>query len=312
MYEDLVLLLMGVMVVAMIMAVVIVQSRLSRGKSIEEVQPVEDKVYVEMGFEPEEETETLPPEPVDDSVEFNLEPEYDSEEELPSLEHDEVFYDTSFDSSEPVVIETPQVVIQGPEPVKEEEPVKPMFEVSYEPSEPVVIEAPEMIVIDETETGEFKVEKDPMFEVPYQGSEPVVIETERLILESEEISESIPEETVELQPDEVSEPETQIELSEPEEELVVELEVEEVGASEPKLRVEETSEVAEEPEEVETVEAPIPRQRRKMRKPIIDESDPSINLDMGVKKCPHCDSEVPDTIYCISCGKSLNPESVEA
>ena len=51
MNEDLVLLLMGVVVVAMILAVVIVQSRLSRVKPREVEDPIDDKIYVELGFE---------------------------------------------------------------------------------------------------------------------------------------------------------------------------------------------------------------------------------------------------------------------
>ena len=58
----------------------------------------------------------------------------------------------------------------------------------------------------------------------------------------------------------------------------------------------------------EALEFPEQRQFRKERKPIIDESDPDLNMDMGVKSCPHCGSEVPDTIYCINCGKSLDPQ----
>ncbi len=276
---DLILLLMGVVVVAMILAMVIVQSRLSKEEPQEVEEPVDDKIYVELGFEPEEETETVSPE-LDDSVEFNLEPiepAYESVEELPQLEPEEVLFEESLEASKSVIIEAPKMAIEEPEPVRVEEPVKPMFEASYEPSEPVVIEAPEMVVIEEPETVEFETEKGPMFEIPYQESEPVVIETERMILEPEETTESRPEEVVEPAP---------VEEPEPEEEHVVE------EAPLP---------------EVEAIEAPKPRKNRKKRKPIIDESDPSINLDIGVKSCPNWGSEVPDTTYCINCGKTLDP-----
>jgi len=298
---------MGVMVAAMIAAVVIVQSRLSRREPVEDEEPVDDKVFVELGFEPEEEPETVSPEPVGDSVEFDLEPiepDYEAVEELPSLEHDEVFYDSSFESSDPVIIETSPVIVEEPEPVREEEPVKSMFEASYEPSEPVVIEAPEVIIIKEPEMAESATEEGPLFERSYQESEPVVIETERFILEPEEVIELTQVE----EPEPVEEPETDEEQVVEEPEVVEESTLPEV---EPEPLVEDAPEVTEEPEVVEEIEAPKPRKRRKMRKPIIDESDPEINLDMGVKKCPHCNSEVPDTIYCISCGKSLDPESVE-
>ena len=66
----------------------------------------------------------------------------------------------------------------------------------------------------------------------------------------------------------------------------------------------------EEPEELilpeETLET---RSRNRIRKPIIDESDPEINMSLGVEKCPHCGSKVPNTIYCINCGKALDPEN---
>ncbi len=283
---------MGVMVAAMILAVMIVQYRLSKGRPAETEEPVDEKVYVELGFEPEEETEEVPPEPVDDSVEFDLapiEPAYEAVDDPPKIEPEEVFFGESFEASEPVVIETPMIIMEEPEPI--DEPVKPLFEASYEPAEPVVIEASEMVVIEEPKTVEFETEKGPMFEVSYQESEPVVIETERMILE--------PEEDVEPAP--VEEPEVPDEAPEPEEEPVVE-EIE-VIEEEPV----ETPEIAEEPEAVEVAESPEPVKRRRLRKPIIDESDPDINLDMGVKSCPHCGSEVPDTIYCINCGKSLDP-----
>jgi len=277
---------MGVMVAAMILAVMIVQSRLSKGRPAETEEPVDDKVYVELGFDPEEEPEEVPPEPVNDSVEFDLapiEPAYEAVDDLPKMEPEEVFFGESFEASEPVVIETPMIIMEEPEPVAE--PLKPLFEVSYEPAEPVVIEAPEMVVIEEPKTVEFETEKGPMFEIEYQESEPVVIETERMILE--------PEEDVEPAP--VEEPEVLDEVPEPEEDPVVE-EIEVIPEVEPA-----------EPETPEVIEAPEPRKRRRLRKPIIDESDPDINLDMGIKSCPHCSSEVPDTIYCINCGKSLDP-----
>lgn len=296
---------MGAMVAAMLLAVMIVQSRLSNGTPGEVEEPVDDKIYVELGFEPEEESETVSPEPVNDSVEFNLdsiEPAHEPVEEQTSLEHEEVFYDSSFEASEPVIIETPNIIIEEPEQVQVEEPIKPMFEASYEPSEPVVIEAPEMVVIEEPETVEVSAEEGPMFEISYEESMPVVIETESMILEPEETPESTPEEVVDHELVEELEPETSDEPPELEEEQVVEeAPLPEEEPSEPEQLIEET------PEVVEAIEAPKPKKRRKMRKPIIDESDPDINLDMGVKSCPHCGSEVPDTIYCINCGKSLDP-----
>jgi len=303
--EDLVLLLMGVMVAAMILAVMIVQSRLSKGRPAEAEEPVDDKIYVELGFEPEEEPEEIPPEPVDDSVEFDLapiEPAYEAVDDLPKLEPEEVFFGESFEASEPVVIETPMIIMEEPDPV--DEPVKPLFEASYEPSEPVVIEAPEMVVIEESRTVEFETEEGPLFEIEYQESEPVVIETERMILEPEEDVEPAPVEKPEV-PDEV--PETAEEPVVEEIEVIEEETLSEIEPVELEPIVVETPEISEETEAVEVVESPEPVKRRRLRKPIIDESDPDINLDMGVKSCPHCGSEVPDTIYCINCGKSLDP-----
>jgi len=282
---------MGVMVAAMILAVMIVQSRLSKGRSAEAEELVEDKVYIELGFEPEEEPKEVTPEPVDDSVEFDLAPiesAYEAVEDLPQLEPEEVFFGESFEASEPVVIETPMIFMEESEPG--EEPRKPLFEASYDPEEPVVIETPEMVVIEEPKTVEFETEEGPMFEISYQESEQVVIETERMILEPEE----------DVEPTPVEEPEVLDEVPEPEEEQIVE---ETKVIEEPPIPEVEPAE----PETPEVIEASKPRKRRRLRKPIIDESDPDINLDMGIKSCPHCGSEVPDTIYCINCGKSLDP-----
>jgi hypothetical protein len=52
------------------------------------------------------------------------------------------------------------------------------------------------------------------------------------------------------------------------------------------------------------IEDPIPPAIQ-VRKPVIDESDPDLKIDLGVETCPHCGSKVPNTIYCIYCGKSL-------
>jgi hypothetical protein len=48
----------------------------------------------------------------------------------------------------------------------------------------------------------------------------------------------------------------------------------------------------------------------RIRKPVIDESDPTLKIDLGVEICPHCGSNVPDTIYCIYCGKALDPDNI--
>jgi hypothetical protein len=59
---------------------------------------------------------------------------------------------------------------------------------------------------------------------------------------------------------------------------------------------------------IETLDAEV---RSRIRKPIIDESDPDLKIDLGVEICPHCGSNVPDTIYCIYCGKALSPDNSE-
>ena len=315
---------MGVVVVAMLMAVVLVQSRLSGSKPKVIKEPEEEKIYVELGFEPEDELETDIPEPaMESTVEFDLEPiepAIELEEDLTPLEPEEVF----IEASEPVIIETPMMIVEEPEPEPEPEPemepMKPLFEASYEPSEPVVIESPEMVVVEEPETVEFDTDREgPLFDVSYEESKPVVIETDSMILEPEEMVESEPEIDMELAPVEDPEPEPEVveEIPEPEEEQVLEAVeepevVEEIPEPEiveeplePEPIIDEPTEVADEPE---MVEAPEQRQLRRERRPIIDESDPDINMDMGVKSCPHCGSEVPDTIYCINCGKSLDPE----
>jgi hypothetical protein len=69
---------------------------------------------------------------------------------------------------------------------------------------------------------------------------------------------------------------------------------------EPKI----VQETEQEPVEVAISEEP----SRRIRKPIIDESDPDLQIDLGIETCPHCNSMVPATIYCINCGKALNSE----
>ena len=324
MYEDLILLMMGVVVAALLLTVVIVQSRLSRSKPEVIEEPEEEKIFVELGFEPEEVLETEILEPANESTgEFEQDPiesAYEPFEELPSLEPEKVF----IEASESVIIETPKMIVEDhepePEPEPEEEPIKPMFEARYEPSEPVVIESPEMVVIEEPETVEFDTDREgPLFDVSYEESKPVVIETDSMILKPEEVVESEPEVDMELAPVEDPEPKPDVteETPEPEEEHVLEPVdepevVEEIPEPEiveeplePEPLIEEIKEVSDEPEIFEVSQ---PRQLRSERKPIIDESDPDINMDIGIKSCPHCDSEVPDTIYCINCGKSLDPE----
>ena len=205
MYEDLILLLMGVVVAAMLMAVVLVQSRLSGSKPKVIEEPEEEKIYVEMGFEPEDELETDIPEPaMESTVEFDLEslePAIELEEDLTTLEPEEVF----IEAPEPVIIETPMIIVEDPEPEPEPEPemepMKPIFEASYEPSEPVVIESPEMVVIEVPKTVELATDKEaPLFDVLYEESKPVVIETESMILEPHEVVKSESEVDMNLAP----------------------------------------------------------------------------------------------------------------
>ncbi|MFW6109041.1 MAG: zinc ribbon domain-containing protein [archaeon] len=63
----------------------------------------------------------------------------------------------------------------------------------------------------------------------------------------------------------------------------------------------------EDPEEEQGVTKEKPK--RRIRKPVIDESDPDLKIDLGVETCPHCGSKVPNTIYCINCGGALDPEN---
>lgn len=269
MFDNLVLILLGFMVLVMFVAVAITQSVISRKKDMVIEEPEEEKVFVELGFESEDEQDVAPEEPVQDTVDLDVEPTYDSWVEEKPMETGEVF----FEASEPVTIE-------AQEAVRDEPQMRPMFEASYESSGPVVIETPDLIIIDDYEI--VSEPEENLVNDQAQETELTVVETEELVMEPEEVVETVAETVVE----------PLVEIEEPVPDDMLELEAPPVN----------------EPQEVssETIDAtPMPRQLRNERKPIIDESDPDLNMDMGVKTCSHCDSEVPNTIYCINCGKSL-------
>ena len=338
MVTDLVYLFMGVLLMGMVLAAILVQSRMSQ-RDEEEAEPVEEeKIYVDLGFEESEE------EPASDETEVGSEPgsieldepketfydvEYEPEAAL-VLDSHEVNIDevtpismVSYEASEPVVIDSPDAIIEPAEPA-------PLFEATYEASEPVVIETPQIVFDEAEESSEDEYEEAPMFDVQYEESPPVVIETDSFIFEEEapeveKVLEAPPEE-IELVPEieepleeAVVEPE-EITIEEEPEEIAADPEVEEVLEEQPVVpeqekEVEETPEPI--PEEPELVEDPVIEEEHiidsvggKERKPIRDENDPEVNMDMGVKTCINCSSEVPDTRYCIYCGKPID-EKVE-
>ena len=237
-YNDILIILMGFVAILMIIMTVIMSARIRKPKPVETVEEKPEKVYVEKGFERQEEPE---------------------EEET-----------------------SPDYIEQ--EPVEEE-----------------TIEDYSV----EVESIDYTVE-----------IEPVTID-ETVSLETEPTTESKPDEDVVITPNETFyDPEPE-ETEEPTDEE--EAEIEDIPEIElPPLEPEETKSI---PEEIEPEPEPEPEaepvvpvvegktQSRRLRKPVIDESDPALKVDLGVKTCPNCGAKVPDTIYCILCGKPLDPEN---
>lgn len=153
-----------------------------------------------------------------------------------------------------------------------------------------------------------------------------------LITPSETFYESTPEDTTVDKPNPLEVPEDLLEVVEPEPEIdkinetkseedLIEI-IEELPEIELPLIEPEVTEAIEDEVEPDTIDEGLVSEpkvsvvneqlsyRRKLRKPVIDESDPELNLDLGVRTCPSCGAKVPNTIYCILCGKPLDPDNV--
>lgn len=267
-YNDMLIILMGFVSILMIIMTVIMSARIRKPKPVETVEEIPEKVYVEKGFERQEdagEEETSP-----DYIE--QEPVEEGNIEDYSVEVEPIDYTVEI---EPVA--SAQRVSLETEPV---EPVPSDEDVVITPTEPIIIEeASEQI---EEPIAENTPDKDVVITPNETFYDPEPEETEEPTDEEEAEIEDIPE--IELPPLEPEETKSIPEEIEPEPESAPEAE-----------------------SVVYVVEGK--KQSRRLRKPVIDESDPDLKVDLGVITCPNCGAKVPDTIYCILCGKPLDPEN---
>ncbi|MFC1803192.1 hypothetical protein ACFL0D_04400, partial [Thermoproteota archaeon] len=253
-----------------------------------------EKILVEKGFENNRPVELVEEESYIDPYETSLAPSED--EEINSE------YTIEIESVEPIIIEEPKIEEEHDLHIEEtvkREPVEPMIIEETEPPVKVFFEDQPASLLEqdlsqEEETVDFEPIESIMIEQPLETEVPPVVE-ERLNdipdLEEPEIEQIYELELPPLEPYD----------SEPEK---IESEIEPEKLEE--TYMEPLIDDDEEPEK--DIEEPIRPIR--LRKPVIDESDPALKIDLGVETCPHCGSKVPDTIYCILCGKSLDPNSV--
>jgi hypothetical protein len=280
------------MLLALILSATVVQARLSRSRIPKEKPPEVEKVFVELGFEGEnDKPEVSQPEKTEDEVPND---EFDSEESI------ETFYDIEYEPNE----SSPNARAHDQKPdsverVNETQP-PPLFEVSYEATKQEGFDSPLIVIENEDETDHSLPETDPMFTVHYEESDPVVIETDSIILETEEDADNLSQiPKKERDPlsiyNEVSNPILEVESDESEYEH---------ENREETLAEDATHGVVE-------VDLLIDESEKNLRKPFRNESDPDVNTSMGVKTCINCGSEVPDTTYCIYCGKSIEVKETE-
>jgi len=326
-YNDLLLILMGFIAIVMILMAVIMGSRVKKPPKAQEEQKTSqpEKILVERGFENHKE-EQVEPEPEPEADYSDYMPPETTEYTEPSIEETVEIEPTPIIEDEPIT--EPEIIQEPPEPDYSAymPPEKPQYEAPSieEPAKPEQI-------LEETETAQEEPEyletepQTPDESVEITPIEPIIIdvpedEPEREIPDiygSPSIEE--PDMDVVITPNQTFydpviekpsiEPEPEILEPELETEVIPEIELPAIE-TEPTEQVPEEIASEEEPELIETpVETLEERSRKRIRKPIIDESDPDINIDLGVETCPHCGSKVPNTIYCINCGKALDPEN---
>ncbi len=308
-YEDILLIAMGFVALVMIVMAVMMGSRPRKSvKKVVEEEPKPEKILVEKGFE-----RTIKEEPIEPEEEYDYTPVYIEKPATPVMDEPptEEIEEEPTPEPEPI-IEEPEPVLVKPEPVIIE-PIPDESFIEPEPDETVEITPVEPMIFDTIEIEE-KTKPDimgspsisePDEEVAITPNQtfydPIIIEPVETRAPTLEESPSLDEEEEPIEPEHEIEDIPEIELPplEPEEPEAVPEEIE--------------PEVEEEPEPEPVV--PVMREKlkstRRVRKPIIDESDPDLKIDLGVEKCPHCGSKVPATIYCINCGKPLDPERAE-
>ena len=306
MYNELLLILMGFVVLMMIVMAVMVGTRTKKPavKIIEE-EPKPEKILVEKGFE------NHIKEPVDEPEEFDFTPIFIDEPPAPEVKEPEEEIEYT-----PVLIdelpapedEEPPSEILETEPTLEPEPTPEETEFDALPEETVEIPHIEPIIIEPTENEETAL--------PNLNESPSIpeLDMEVIITPNQTFYDPIPEEPAEETAPSIEDSPIigeAVESEEHEVEDIPEIELAPLEPDEPEQMPEEIeAEIEEEPEPEPEIPASMMPLRR-IRKPVIDESDPDTQIDLGIETCPHCGSKVPATIYCINCGKALDPNAIE-
>ena len=268
-YNDILIILMGFLALLMILMALLVSLRARKPKPIETIEEKPERVYVEKGFEKQ----------------VDLEEEQKDEDEN----------NTTYIESEPITIDETES--------RDSEPIE-----TPPPNEDVVITPTEPIIIEEAskEPLEPNAERTLDEDLVITPVETIIIEPEP---ETGSITESEPYEDVIITPNATIYNPKQEEIEEAtDEEDQNPLEKEEVN-------IEDIPKVELSPLEPKTEAEPVisilegNTESRRLRKPVIDESDPELKVDLGVKTCLNCGATVPDTIYCILCGKQLDPDN---
>ena len=342
-YDELLLVLMAFLAVLMIvMAIMVASQRRNRSKAPEKVEEEEkvEKIFVEKGFEGKR------LEPNEESVEeFDVpfyEPVIEQQEKtihepVPTEEPEEIIYEEPapvISEPEPIIVEN-EPVEEEPEQVIEDVYEGKLDEYSAPETEPVIDEDVEITPVEpiilETEYKEPEYgringnvpdepeeeESEPEYVEPVLYEAPDVTEPDEsvVITPNQTFYDPVPEEETKEAPVTEEPPKLEEESPDFDEapiEDIPEIELPPLEPDEPTPVPEEIEPDVEEEPAPEPVIAPQPtrKPRSRIRKPVIDESDPNLRVDLGVNTCPHCGSKVPDTLYCIYCGKPLNSNNV--
>ena len=308
-YDDILMISMGFIVLLMIVMTIIMMMRLRKQPvKIEVEEPQPEKILVEKGFENNIKEESIEPEEAHNDMPAYIEeqvtpvmdePPAEQTQREPTPQEPEIV--------EPVLLE-PEQTQEEPQldeslPRQEELELPSDETVEITPIKPIIIEPPE--IEEKEESNAFEPRDIP------EPNDDVVITPNQTFYDSAIVE---PEETIAPNLDEspsLDEEEREPVLpEEPEMEEIPEIELPQLESEEPK---EFPEEIGAEIEELESdLVIPVipekPISTRRVRKPVIDESNPDLKLDLGIEKCPHCGSRVPATIYCINCGKVLDLE----
>ena len=295
-YNDILLMLMGFVVLLMIvMAIMVLRIRKPQLVEKKEDEKVE-KVFVEKGFEkkkPEpsmhEETQGEDTDYIPVYVENPKETEYEKPKVLQVSETEPI--------SEELFVEPESIIEEEHTSIDEKEtaPVEPIKLETGDIESELQPDQEEPIIITPNETF-----YDPIPE-PIEPDKSVIITENQTFYDTAPVEEPAEKPNLDESPT----------LEEPEPEPIGEISDAELPTEDPEPIPAETQPNVEEepaPEPVVPIVEQKPKRDRRVRKPIIDESDPDLKIDLGTQTCPYCGSKVPDTIYCINCGKPLNPD----